>query len=107
MNFSERFGFKSIKDKIQDKSMDTDLKNSIWNALKLSYFDIENIGFESYLIQEYDYLFGQIWVNHWHEFSVYHPCHQCHIRVHFQVMHCNHLLVPSRFENRFRPSSNS
>jgi len=64
MNFSERFGFKSIKDKIQDKSMDTDLKNSIWNALKLSYFDIENIMFESYLIQEYNYLFGQIWVNH-------------------------------------------
>ena len=64
MNFSERFGFKSIKDKIQDKSMDTDLKNSIWNALKLSYFDIENISYESYLIQEYNYLFGQIWVNH-------------------------------------------
>src|SRR5438045_752678 len=39
MQFSERYGFKPVKNLIQTESMDQDLRNSIWNALQLFYFD--------------------------------------------------------------------
>lgn len=38
-SFSQRIGKKPIKEIIQVESMDNDLKNSIWNAINMFYFD--------------------------------------------------------------------
>ncbi|MHB8065243.1 MAG: AbiJ-NTD4 domain-containing protein, partial [Ruminiclostridium sp.] len=38
-SFSERMGLKQIKNVIQVESMDTDLRNSIWNGLNICYFN--------------------------------------------------------------------
>jgi hypothetical protein len=38
MRFSERVGFKPIKNTIQINSMDTELRNSLWNALVTFYW---------------------------------------------------------------------
>ena len=37
--FSHRYGFKPIKDRIQIDNMDGDLRNGLWNALKIFYWD--------------------------------------------------------------------
>jgi hypothetical protein len=44
MRFSERFGFKPLKTVIQIDSVDDDLRNALWSALKLEYWDtiVEN-----------------------------------------------------------------
>jgi hypothetical protein len=39
MRFSERMGFKPIKNIIQIDSMDTELRNSLWNALVIFYWE--------------------------------------------------------------------
>ena len=38
-SFSERYGYKSIKNIIQAESMDDDLRISLWNALSMSYWN--------------------------------------------------------------------
>ena len=40
MLFSERYGFKPVKDIIQVESMDGDLRNSLWNVLHLYCFAV-------------------------------------------------------------------
>ena len=37
--FSHRYSFKPIKDRIQIDNMDGDLRNGLWNALKIYYWD--------------------------------------------------------------------
>ncbi len=37
--FSQRKGFKALKNVIQIESMDTDLRNSLWNALTMCYWE--------------------------------------------------------------------
>ena len=39
MRFSEKYGFKPVKEQLQINSMDDDLRNSLWNALKICYWD--------------------------------------------------------------------
>lgn len=39
MNFSERYGYKPVRDIIQLDSMDMPLRNSLWNLLKLDVWD--------------------------------------------------------------------
>lgn len=39
MLFSQREGIKPVKSVIQTDSMDDDLRNSLWNALTLNYWD--------------------------------------------------------------------
>jgi len=39
MRFSERYGFKQVKTAIQRESMDQDLRNTLWSALKMHYWD--------------------------------------------------------------------
>jgi hypothetical protein len=39
MSFSERYGYKPVKDVIQTESMDDDLRNSLWNALTICIWD--------------------------------------------------------------------
>lgn len=36
--FSQRYGFKPVKDQLQGNSMDKDLRNSLWNALHIIYW---------------------------------------------------------------------
>ncbi len=42
MKFSERYGYKSVKDIIQTDSMDEPLRNGLWNLLKLYCWDNVN-----------------------------------------------------------------
>ncbi|MFW1857131.1 AbiJ-NTD4 domain-containing protein [Acinetobacter defluvii] len=39
MRFSERYGYKPVREIIQKKSIDNDLKNSLWSLLQLSIFE--------------------------------------------------------------------
>jgi hypothetical protein len=39
MQFSERMGFKPVKDIIQINSMDDDLRNGLWNVLTIYYWN--------------------------------------------------------------------
>ena len=38
MRFSQRYGYTPVKDVIQLESMDSDLRNSLWNALEIHYW---------------------------------------------------------------------
>ena len=37
--FSQRIGLKSVKKAIQKESIDNDLKNGLWNAITLIYWN--------------------------------------------------------------------
>lgn len=39
MRFSQRYGLKPVKGVVQTDSIDDDLRNALWNALKLHYWD--------------------------------------------------------------------
>jgi len=39
LNFSERYGYKSVKDKIQIDGMDEDLRVGLWNILQIQIWD--------------------------------------------------------------------
>lgn len=39
MRFSERYGYKSVREIIQIDSMDKGLRNKIWSLLKVYYWD--------------------------------------------------------------------
>ena len=61
MNFSQRIGKKSTIKLIQIDGIDTDLRNSLWNVIKLFFLD--NMYKETYKITSY-YEFAQIlWMN--------------------------------------------
>ncbi len=55
MRFSERMGFKPIKNIIQIDSMDTELRNGLWNALATFYWQHipDNTYFEYFKRDEY------------------------------------------------------
>ncbi len=45
MRFSERYGFKPVKTSIQVDNIDQDLRNALWNVLKIIYWDtVESSG---------------------------------------------------------------
>jgi len=73
MLFSERQGYKSVKEAIQSESMDSDLRNSLWNGLQIFYFN--NIKssqrgmYVGYYInsrnnKEFYFLFATLWMNY-------------------------------------------
>ena len=39
MRFSERYGYRSVRETIQLESMDESLRNSLWNALEMFYWE--------------------------------------------------------------------
>ena len=39
MRFSQRYGYTPVKDVVQLESMDSDLRNSLWNALEIFYWE--------------------------------------------------------------------
>lgn len=63
MKFSERMGYTKPKDVIQNKSVDSDLKNDLWNILYVRYFD-EPIR-ESNSLEACYTGFHQMFVNTW------------------------------------------
>ena len=69
MRFSECFGFKPVKTAIQKESMDQDLRNSLWSALKIHYWDNIQPGIygpaqlSDYANQELRILCQRLWLN--------------------------------------------
>lgn len=61
MRFSERYGYKPIRDVIQKESMDDDLKNKLWSVLFIQIFE------KYYLYDRYKEIFSpliiKIWIN--------------------------------------------
>ena len=63
MLFSQRKGFKPVKSVIQTDSMDDDLRNSLWNALTLNYWDnIKRNSITYYPLMKH--FIKKLWVNH-------------------------------------------
>jgi hypothetical protein len=69
MRFSQRFGFKPVKTSIQKESMDQDLRNSLWSALKIHYWDTfrAQVSYEDtigkYFNQELRNLSERLWLD--------------------------------------------
>ncbi len=61
MKFSQRIGKTPFKIDFQIESMDDDLRNSLWNAIKLFYFD--KVQFNNISDSEYDYFFNIVWLH--------------------------------------------
>lgn len=58
--FSERMGIKPIRDTIQIDSIDSELRNGLWNGLKIYYWDAF-IGSYISTHKELDILFKRLW----------------------------------------------
>jgi hypothetical protein len=63
-SFSEKYGYKKIKSVIQIESMDDDLRNSIWNALCIYYFDQMKNPYLSMETAYHQMLVKSIWLNY-------------------------------------------
>jgi len=73
MLFSERQGYKSVKEVIQVESIDSDLRNGLWNGLQLFYFDNisssrRGVYIEYYINssnnKKFNFLFTKLWMNY-------------------------------------------
>lgn len=54
MKFSERLGYKPVKEQLQVEAIDNDLKNSLWSAFLDTFFDgLSNYGFPEYQLYNY------------------------------------------------------
>ncbi len=61
--FSQRRGIKLFKSVIQVDDMDDDLRNDLWNALTISYWDNINRDYISYF-PDMENLIKKLWVDH-------------------------------------------
>lgn len=61
--FSQRKGIKPVKSVIQVDDMDDDLRNSLWNALTISYWDNIERDYISYF-PDMENLIKKLWVDH-------------------------------------------
>jgi len=61
--FSQRKGIKLVKSVIQVDDMDDDLRNSLWNALTISYWDNIEKDYISYF-PDMENLIKKLWVDH-------------------------------------------
>lgn len=61
-SFSQRMGFKPVKSKIQYDSIDGDLRNSLWNAVTIIYW--QKIGNWISEDREISILFKKIWLDY-------------------------------------------
>ena len=50
MRFSERYGYKSVRDLVQIESMDEPLRNGLWSLLKLSVWDYVSDPYHDYTL---------------------------------------------------------
>ena len=62
--FSQRYGFEPVKDKIQVKNMDDDLRNGLWNALITFYWSKEIYGGNIKNDEAVYALFSKMWPNY-------------------------------------------
>lgn len=63
MNFSQRIGKKASTKEIQLESMDIELRNGLWNLVKLFYLDvIQNIK-NNYKIPSFYFFASDLWHN--------------------------------------------
>ncbi|WP_342328070.1 hypothetical protein [Pedobacter sp. FW305-3-2-15-E-R2A2] len=64
--FSQRFGYKSVRSEIQKESADEPLRNYLWNALQIYYFEnLQNYTRDN--TEEIKFLFTGIWVWHYQD----------------------------------------
>jgi len=61
--FSQRKGIKPVKSVMQIDSMDSDLRNGLWNALTIFYWD-QVIGVWISRYRRFDILFKSLWLNY-------------------------------------------
>ncbi|MFN3071995.1 AbiJ-NTD4 domain-containing protein [Acinetobacter sp. TY2] len=59
MRFSERYGYKPVREIIQKESMDDDLKNKLWSILFIQIFEKYS------LYDRYNELFSPLIINIW------------------------------------------
>lgn len=65
MRFSERHGFRAVRDSLQIESMDEALRNGLWNVLEIHVWE-HGHDLSEYALSTNDYLFAlcrRIWVN--------------------------------------------
>ena len=62
--FSQRHGFKPKKSVIQMNDMNIDLRNSIWNALEISYWSSFDSRYELHIQQHEHELVTKLWLNY-------------------------------------------
>ncbi len=54
MKFSERLGYKPVKEQLQVESIDSELKNSLWSVFLDSFFEgLSNYGYPAYQLYNY------------------------------------------------------
>lgn len=58
MLFSQRYGYKHVKDIFQIDAIDAELRNGLWNALKKRYWDLRSPG---YTHRDLNNLFENVW----------------------------------------------
>ena len=63
MRFSERYGYTPVKDVIQLESMDSDLRNSLWNAVEIFYWERLNRRSLSNTDKSIQQLCRDLWAN--------------------------------------------
>lgn len=61
--FSQRKGLKPVKNIMQVDSMDEDLRNSLWNALSIYYWNEMEDNKFLYNVEDIDFLFKRLWHN--------------------------------------------
>lgn len=69
MSFSERYGFKPVRNTLQSRSIDTPLRNSLWNVLLTHLLSLfENLkGFEGHHHPQLPLLIRWLWLDYFKE----------------------------------------
>lgn len=67
-SFSQRKGLKSVKSVMQVDSMDDELRNSLWNALTVCYWErVTTTIIDGYITNDSKTFFRQLWLNYFKE----------------------------------------
>lgn len=61
--FSQREGYTEVRDKLQIESMDSSLRNRLWNVLDFYYWKESNRGYHENIWQSDEALFRRMWHN--------------------------------------------
>ena len=67
-SFSQRKGLRPVKSVMQVESMDDELRNSLWNALTVYYWDrVDTTPLDRYVAYEWKGFFQQLWFSYFKE----------------------------------------
>lgn len=68
MRFSERKGYKDLTKILQVKSIDENLRNSLWNVLDLGVFDSDSLKVNNYsnsVVERFVIIFHKLWIGYY------------------------------------------